>query len=931
MKLRPFRVLLTLSIILGVFVLLRSRLDEIHAVSSGGAASASERSDASPVAPHGDILDHDPFPPHEEVPDLLAYDIERAWIYKNDRVFQRLGQDLVRQYQEAARSRETPRSRFLSVDAVPVVPEQAERLARHLKALGFEGGIYEHTLGGQLPLSALPLAAALPELRFLRERQVTTHLGKSENETVHAFQVEPLRAFGLEGTGVRIGIISDSFNATGGWVDDVRSGDLPGPDNADGYTQPVVIIKDDMRDWVSDEGRAMAQLIFDIAPRAELYFHSAFNNEGASDASIAVAIEALVAADCDVVVDDVGILTSALFQESFAGRAVSRATQTDPRFLYFSATGNSGDGSFRASSESAPDHLLVDAETSFPVEAIDWVPGAACDTRLRFEVTRGGGTRLTLWWDDPYLTLSPESGGAQTDLDAFILDPESGQILASSTANNLFTGDPVEFLGIDEPGKYDLLVRVVAGPLPRDVRALAFPIATSSEPYAQSNATTWGHSAADGAIAVGAAPYFSTPAYGVNPAEPERFSSHGPTVYYFDGAGRRLEEPDVREVPTLIAPDGDATTMELFKKFYGTSAAAPNLAASFALLRGAFPVALRDDLLEAFTSTALDMASPGYDYETGYGFAQPFQAAAYLGLDLPPVFLQATRDNITGSSDEVDLPLGTLNAVTRPGLKIQALTLIAQIAEGARPGDCLEVMPGTYHTVDVAVDDAILRVDGRPAGLIEGGKDRRELVVIFFSDLNLQAVNALLASLRLRNAEADPASGHRSVEIVLGYAEHTSAVGLAAQIYPDSLLSWQRQYFGAAQPAEEGEVSSGQQADPDGDGQSNLLEYAFGTDPTDGTDFQIPWMGLHKNVLAGDHALTASFVMPPGRNDLAVSAEWSEDLVHWTSQPDIVGTTSSPEKTDPSWTRYVAAALRRDPTGHQPGFLRFRIHLVAAE
>jgi len=51
-----------------------------------------------------------------------------------------------------------------------------------------------------------------------------------------------------------------------------------------------------------DEGRAMLQLIHDLAPGAQLFFHTAI--EGPQD--FADGINALAEAGCDVIVDDIG-------------------------------------------------------------------------------------------------------------------------------------------------------------------------------------------------------------------------------------------------------------------------------------------------------------------------------------------------------------------------------------------------------------------------------------------------------------------------------------------------------------------------------------------------------------------------------------------------------------------------------------------------
>jgi hypothetical protein len=66
------------------------------------------------------------------------------------------------------------------------------------------------------------------------------------------------------------------------------------------------------------------------------------------------------------------------------------------------------------------------------------------------------------------------------------------------------------------------------------------------------------------------------------PGRAELFTSYGPVTAYFDAAGNRLQTPEVRLQPTMAGPDGVATT--IFRPFFGTSAAAPHVAAAAALM-----------------------------------------------------------------------------------------------------------------------------------------------------------------------------------------------------------------------------------------------------------------------------------------------------------------------------------------------------------
>ena len=113
-------------------------------------------------------------------------------------------------------------------------------------------------------------------------------------------------SFGVDGSGVTVGILSDSFDraaeAATHAAGDVASGDLPGPGSPCGSTGPVNLL-DDSEAGGTDEGRAMAQIVHDLAPGANLAFASA---TAANDQyAFAAAVRALKTAGASVLVDDV--------------------------------------------------------------------------------------------------------------------------------------------------------------------------------------------------------------------------------------------------------------------------------------------------------------------------------------------------------------------------------------------------------------------------------------------------------------------------------------------------------------------------------------------------------------------------------------------------------------------------------------------------
>jgi hypothetical protein len=110
--------------------------------------------------------------------------------------------------------------------------------------------------------------------------------------------------FGVDGSGIKVGIISTSFNALSGLDADIGSGDLPGEANPLGYNKPVNILADSSNpSFAHDEGRALGQIVHDVAPGAEPFFHTIFENKDdviATEEGFSKAVSALVAQGVDI-------------------------------------------------------------------------------------------------------------------------------------------------------------------------------------------------------------------------------------------------------------------------------------------------------------------------------------------------------------------------------------------------------------------------------------------------------------------------------------------------------------------------------------------------------------------------------------------------------------------------------------------------------
>lgn len=430
--------------------------------------------------------------------------------------------------------------------------------------------------------------------------------------------------FGVNGAGIKIGVISDSFNVLGGAPAGVSSGDLPGVGNPNGFQAPVNVVKDAIVGI--DEGRAMIELIHDLAPGAEILFHSAFNNPGATGSApsttIANAIDALRLAGADIIVDDVAILTAAKYQDGAAAQAVDRAFSAG--IPYFSSAGNNSNNAYEATQRnSAPAAGFNDLHNFSADGALDQILDLGT-------LAPGEEFRATLWWQDAYASLG---GTATTDLSLLFVvnnDAENINAVIESNEDQLAAADAVEFGGIVNPFDFPLEVGLAVDRVAGDAAKL-LSIEVFDRPILDDNdtdsPTIHGHNAAKGGLAV-AAQFYADP--GLD--EVELFSAAGPTTIRFDAAGNPLDTPEFRATPQLTGIDGTDTTFFIpgvdaepngFPNFFGTSAAAPHVAAVAALVLEQSNRLGTDltptELYELLFDSTIDIEAPGFDNLSGFG------------------------------------------------------------------------------------------------------------------------------------------------------------------------------------------------------------------------------------------------------------------------------------------------------------------------
>jgi hypothetical protein len=520
-----------------------------------------------------------------------------------------------------------------SIPITAIAASSTADLYRDLQNLGLiDPVVSETTVSGRLASSQIGAAGQLSSIRYIRTQWVT-HSATPAAQGDRAMRSDLGRKkYNVTGKGARVGLISDSFDCLGGYENDVAAGELP---------EGVEVLRAGDCEDGTDEGRAMAQIVHDVAPDAILKFNSA----GLSPEAMARSISELLRSGVDVIVDDVGFANEPWFQSGVITRAIDAASAMG--VAYVAAAGNYGHASYESSfddagpvSSEAPESRLHDFD-----------PGPRVDRLQRVTVAPSSAVALDLQWSDNFKPQNPQGPAPATDL-ALLAFTSSGDLDAISPGRNLASGEPFDRMVLvnrsDEAKHMDLAVAVVRGHLPSYFKwSLSRHIGLGAiriDEHATSGATTLGHRQAPNVISVGASNFEDTPVYGQRPPILRSYSSRGSTPILLDKNGELLPKALKYAKPDLVAPDGVNTTVEMGpdsshdadkqSNFAGTSAAAPHAAGVAALLLEKDPKASPRDICNAMASTATDMGAKGYDYDTGSGLIAADRALGALKIGI---------------------------------------------------------------------------------------------------------------------------------------------------------------------------------------------------------------------------------------------------------------------------------------------------------
>jgi hypothetical protein len=496
---------------------------------------------------------------------------------------------------------------------VDLVATDAVALRRALSSLGATRiGGQGALISAQVPVSSLAQLAALSSLSFARPALAVARVasqGSVVSQGDASLGTDTVRrTTGFDGTGVTVGVMSDSYRCnpaafvpgapTSTAAQDVATQDVP----------PNIEVLDNGECPGTDEGRAMVQLVHDVAPGANQKFHTANN----SMLDFADGILELQEAGANVIVDDVIYFAENMFSDGVVAQAADLAVQRGA--AYFTSAGNQA----RKSYESVYREVQVPTNGGgnlngkagpFVLRAHDFDEGSGTDTLQKIHVTQDGGQAVIVFsfqWDQPFLTsttyahqtdptATSQPRGATGDLDMLFYDDNG--VLLPSCPPGLAVGITCQLTGERNIGgdAVDQVVLVVTGPksktgdfyirfvraggvAPQHVKYVPFEFAGTVDivEHDTKSGTAYGHSNAKNVDVIGASSWYLTGKFDAyfsklvqdSPGQCltaclNDFSSAGGVPLYLDKYGVPLAAPEVRQNPRVTGPDGGNTTFFL--------------------------------------------------------------------------------------------------------------------------------------------------------------------------------------------------------------------------------------------------------------------------------------------------------------------------------------------------------------------------------
>jgi hypothetical protein len=302
-----------------------------------------------------------------------------------------------------------------------------------------------------VPIDQLVSVARLQGVKaVVPSSPMVTNVGATDSQGVVQHRVNKLAA-GVDGSGITVGVMSDSYDtnvAANSAALDISTGDLPGAGNPLGNGEPVVVLEDSPTQ--SDEGRAMLQIVHDVAPKAKLGFATAnggqlnFADNIRALAGDPAAPNYRAGFKADVIVDDVIYLDEPFFQDGIVAQAVDEVVAKG--VSYFSSAGNRpATQAYDSKVQLVPASPATWSNTNLdfadvPVELYaggfhNFAGSGTLDIAqtVQFTANPGSSNNVVMQWNEPFDSKPPTEVGTP-------FESGTGTVPAGGAADFTFSG-----------------------------------------------------------------------------------------------------------------------------------------------------------------------------------------------------------------------------------------------------------------------------------------------------------------------------------------------------------------------------------------------------------------------------------------------------------------------------------------------------------
>jgi len=421
-----------------------------------------------------------------------------------------------------------------------------------------------------------------------------------ESEGVGLTGASSFHSAGHTGTGAKVAVIDVGF---AGLSSATSNDELPSTVVKIDCTG-TSCVSTDFSSETEDHGTAVAEIVYDMAPGAQLYLIKIYDSLDLIDAKDYCVSNGIKIINHSVIFNNTNFYSG----ECYSSNPVCTAEDAySEGILWVNGAGNDAESHYEATFSDTDDdgwHNVLDDSEVIKIEAI------ADDT-----------IKVYLTWNAWPTT--------DQDYDLYLIDSALENILASSTTRQTGTQEPTEEISYSVPAAGTYYVTIFKQSATSNHKFEVYSREHNTDPVVASSSLS-SPADASNVMAVGAINHTN---WTIGPQEP--FSSQGPTN-------------DGRTKPEISGPDEVSTKGGTF---VGTSAATPHVSGAAALILSNNPTYSVSQLWDALTSSAVDMGTSGQDSIYGHG-----------RLKLPSIPPTAT----TGSATSVTSSTATLNGTVHP-------------------------------------------------------------------------------------------------------------------------------------------------------------------------------------------------------------------------------------------------------------------------